>query len=558
MTKKTRISLLLLAFIFLFGFFLRVYRLNLNIPELYSDEVGHYYFYNALKNSDTPLATKLFFLPFTFTWIFGLNPFGVRIASAFFGSLTIIAGYFFAKTISKQTGTNLYLRIALVYSALMAVLPWNFSVSRLGHTHVPIIVFAALLHLFLYLKSKTNPERLASFMPFLLGSYYYPNLLLMAPLIILLPIKEIFFGNKSKWIQNLLLFFVFGSVCLGLLIFKYEMFSKTARGLDLAIWNDVNTTYNTDKFRGHSQKSDVSIFSLRQNPEKILNKVFFNRVAANSQVFTKNYFSFFSPNFLFLKGDNILRHSTGMVGSFYLFLLPFMLYGGHLFYNNQTTRNRIIFTTWILASPIPAAITKDGDSYLLRAIILMPLLTYFCSLGVVNFLLLVNGWHHKAVYLLVLGAVALSSIFYYFFGYFHVYPGLAKDSFEYGFKSLSDFQLLYPKKLLITWEDKYPFLQFCFWQNKPIAICKLEDTNTRETLGESRVDLPINNVLFSLPKNEMDLNNIVKKYQPNFIAVSSRYFSVYPNYFTDKKIVKEITNPDDTISFKIYQVDYKK
>ncbi len=555
MTKKTRISILLLAFIFLFGFFLRVYRLNLNIPELYSDEVGHYYFYNALKSPNTTLVSKLFFLPFTFTWIFGLNPFGVRVASVLFGSLTIIAGYYFAKTISKQTGTNLYLRIALVYSALMAVLPWNFSISRLGHTHVPIIVLTALLHLFLYIKSKTNLEKLASFIPFLIGSYYYPNLLLMSPLILLLPIKEIFFGNKSRLVQNLLLFFAFGSVCLGLLIFKYEVFSKTARGLDLAIWNDVNTTYNTDKFRGLSQKSDVSIFSLHQNPEIILNKVFFNRLSATAQVFTKNYFSFFSPNFLFLKGDNILRHSTGMVGSFYLFLLPFMLYGGYLFYNNQTTRNKIIFTTWLLASPIPAAITKDGDSYLLRAITLMPLLTYFCSLGIVSFLSVINAWRYKAVYLLVLGTIAFSSIFYYFFGYFHVYPGLAKDSFEYGFKNLSDFQLLHPKKLLITWEDKYPYLQFCFWQNRPIAGCKFEDTNTREVSGESRADLPISNLLFSLPKNEIDLNKIVNKYQPDYIAVSSRYFSMYPNFFTNKKLAAEIKNPDDTVSFRVYLLD---
>ncbi len=547
MTKKYKISLILLGFIFLIGLFLRLYRLDQNVPALYADEVGHYFIYHNFINRPINYL-------FSATWLVGLNPLGVRLFSAIYGSLVILLGFYFAKEIARGTATKLYLRIALIFALLVAVLPWNFGISRLGHTHIPLVVLLSLLHLTLYLKAKNWQQILISFIPFILGSYYYPTLIIMSPLVLLLPAKELIFENKlnKKYIISILIVL---SVAIGyFLINKYKVLDTSSRVVDLAIWRDVNVTADSNLYRGLARLSNPTIFSFGVDTEELANKLVFNYPISVLTVFTKNYLSFFSPGFLFLKGDSVLRHSTGMVGEFYLFLLPFMIYGAFLFFRDQTQRNKTIFLIWILASPLPAAITKDGATYSLRAITLMPFLTYFCALGIVTSFDFFKRKYLRFIYGAILIFVTIFSTYYYFFGYFHVYPALSADSFEYGFKELSDFQSANQEKLLIIWEDKYPVNHFCFWQNPPSSVCVQAKMKTRENIGQSQVDLPIPKLLFSLPSSEPDLEKIVSKYKPKNIAIPHKYLYLFPNFTMNHKIVEEIKNPDQTTSFNIYEI----
>lgn len=559
MTKKTKFALLLLTLIFILGFGFRLYRLQANTPELYSDEVGHYYYYQQLKNHSGNLISQVSSLFFTATWFTGLNPLGVRLASVFFGSMSIVGIFFFIKSVAKSNNSSLYLRKSLIGSLLLAFLPWSFSLSRIGHTHINILVLFSLIHLTLLIQSKNLKGVMISMFPFLIASYYYPTLILMSPLILIIPIKKVFdFSSPKSQKLILLTATLFLITVVTFLTGKYQILNPKQRVFDLAIWNDVNTTAESNTQRGIARLSEPSILSLNQDTEKIFNKLFFNRLTANFQVFTKNYLSFYSPYFLFIHGDSILRHSTGTVGSFYLFLLPFMVYGAHTFFKNQNKQNKFIFLSWIIASPIPAAITSDGANYILRAVTLLPFLTYFCAEGIVEVYEVFKSKWSKLIYSSVLVLVGLFSITYFLFSYFHVYPSLAKDSFEYGFKGLSDFQLQSNQKMLITWEDKYPYIQFCFWQQLSMNICEPKLTNVREVVGSSRVDSPLPNLIFSLPKTEKDFFEIIKIYKPVYIALSSRYYLNYPNIFGNLTLVNTITNPDNTSSFKIYRLNYDK
>lgn len=157
------------------------------------------------------------------------------------------------------------------------------------------------------------------------------------------------------------------------------------------------------------------------------------------------------------------------------------------------------------------------------------------------------------VYGIILGFVALFSAYYYFYGYFHVYPSLAADSFEYGFKELSDFQLNNPGKMLIIWDDKYPFGHFCFWQKLPYGVCEYSKTNTRVTVGQSRVDLPLPNIFFSLPESIADLALITNNFAPKYLVIPKKYkenfFEIPPRY----RLVDVINNPDQSLAFEIYE-----
>lgn len=525
------------------GTFLRFYRLNTNNPAVYADETGHYfipYIYNSL-----------IYKTFSFTWLFGLTPLGVRAASAFYGVLLIIVSYWLAKTLNNK--------MVYIYPLLMAIVPWGIAISRLGHTHIPIVILLSLVHLILFLNSRNFLQTLISLVPYIVGVYYYPTLIVMLPFTLLIPLITL--TQQSGRYRSL----VYGSiagiflVCMYLLVSKYDILNPQKRGLDLAIWRDVNVTADSNLYRGLARLSEPTIFSFYQDPEKIANKIVFNYPLSVISVFFKNYLSFFSPDFLFLKGDNVLRHSTGMVGNFYLYLLPFMLYGAFVFFSSKNpeprTKNKELFLLWILASPLPAAITKDGATYLLRAITMMPFLTYFCALGIVEVFELFKNKFQKIVFGVALGIVALYSSYYYFYGYFHVYPALAADSFEYGFKELTEFQDKHPGKLLIIWDDKYPYSHFCFWQNLPYELCAPDKIKTREYLGSSRIDLPLPNVIFSLPVSVSDLELITKNYELSYVAIPKKYTKNFEDWSARRKPVEIINNPDLTPAFKIYQIN---
>lgn len=556
MKKEKIVATISLIGIFLLALSLRFYRLDLNTPELYTDEVGHFYLLGQIANFSSNVLNATTNLVFTATWFLGLTPLGVRFYPALYSSVIVIVGYFFAKSLSSKGKTSPVTYIAIVYSLLLAILPWNFIIGRIGHTHVPIVVLTMLWHLYLYLDSKSTTQKLWSYFPLVLGSYFYPNMILMLPITAIVPFKEIIWDKTKNKKQVFIVATVLVLLLFSFLDFKYKIFDIRSRGLDLAIWRDVNVTADSNFYRGIARQTEPSIFSFNLPPESLSNKLLFNFPVSVLSVFAKNYLSFFSIDNLFLRGDPVLRHTTGMVGNFYLVLLPFMIYGAYKFFSGKTNLDtKLLILLWVLASPIPAAITKDGYGYLLRAITLYPLLTYFCALGLVTLYNQLKSKIAKVTYFFSVSMLLLFSAYYYFFGYFHVYSSLAKDSFEYGFKALSDFQQRTNSSLLITWEDKYPYSQFCFWQHLDYEVCKPAIENTkREIVGQSRVDLPLNNLIFSLPQTEADLVEIVNKYNPRYLALSSRFLKNYPTYFDKLNLVETIKNPDDTVNFYIYKL----
>lgn len=489
------------------------------------------------------------------SWIFDLTPLGTRFFSALYGSLIPIFMFFFVKSILLFKKNSTKRLTALTACFLSAFLPWSFMMSRLEYTQIPLIIILVCFHLYFLLQSSKTSDYFVSLIPIALGVILYPSMIIIFPISFFIT----FFcsldsqSNNQKYISWIV--FVTFAVIIGIAgSIKFHIFDSRYRGLDLAIWNDVNVTADSNYYRGLSRLSSPSILSANKDTEIISNRVLFNKPVSVIQIFTKNYLSFFSPDFLFLKGDNILRHSTGMVGEFFPFLLPFMVYGTFVFFSQADKKHKTIFLVWILASPIPAAITKDGATYLLRVITLMPFLTYFCALGLVSSFELLKNKYAKITYGVLITTIALFSIYRFLFGYFHVYPALSAPHWEYGFKELSDFQSTHSGKLLTIWEDKYPVWYFCFWQNLPKEICDLKLINNFESVNGSRIDLPINNLLFSLPANETDLMLITDKYKPDFIAIPAKYSPLFPKFTKEHQAVETVKYPDQTVAFSIYKL----
>ena len=543
MKKRNLRIVIFCILLFIVSFALRIFRLDQNSPALYADEAGHYWLYQSLISGKFNPLELLQWGTFSFTWAFGLNVFGVRFGSALFGSLVGTALFYLGYVVSQKKFS-----IAAICGMLGVVLPWSYMISRIGHTHIPIIVLLGSIHLGLLINAKNIKGFLLSLIPLALSVFYYPTMVVIAPLgVIYVFIKYFFPKFTGKQKQIFLIGGVVVSVLLGyVFITRYNVFSLQGRGGDLGIWRDINVTADFNKYRGLARLADP-------NTEKIANKIFFNYPASVAHVFVRNYLSFFTPDFLFLKGDNVLRHSIGVMGEFFPFLLPFMLYGAFLFYKNANQKSKITFTLWLLLSPIPAAITKDGATYLLRAVTMMPVLTYFCALGIDQSTRILKPKFANTLYIVSLLVIFTYTCGYFFFSYFYVYPALAADSYEYGFKELVAIKAENATSMLVLWEDKYPVNHFCFWQNLPVSQCASDKLNTKEQFQGVTIFHPLSDLFLALPENSASLQIVLTHLQPNLLTIPGKYAIKYPEIIkTLGKPSSVILNPDQTTAFSIY------
>src|SRR5581483_6402689 len=133
----------LLLFIVLIGIFLRCYQLGNNPASLTWDEVAWGYnayslgidgkdefgrflphdYLESFGDFKPPMYAYLDIVPIK---AFGLNEFGTRFPSAFFGVLTIVATYFLVIEIFGEESQAL----ALLSSLFLAISPWHINLSR--------------------------------------------------------------------------------------------------------------------------------------------------------------------------------------------------------------------------------------------------------------------------------------------------------------------------------------------------------------------------------------------------------------------------------------------
>jgi len=550
-TKKTTSQYLFLLVILFVSFFLRFYRLKHNVPSLYSDELGHLQLLNILQQplNLSHLLNKIIYFPFTFTWLFGLTVFGIRFGTAFFGSLIPIFVFFFVRALDRKN-----IQVALISSALTAVLPWSFMISKGAYTHIPLITIFTLIHLTLFIKAKRPIQYLVSFVPLFFATIYYPSMIVISALAIPFYVYYIYNQARTKKQRQVILTisFVFFLAIIGILFTKYGGLTNKSRGVSLVITNDINVTSETNLYRGYSQKTSPSIFSFGLPTEKIANRVLYNFPSAVVRQFTETYLSFFSPEFLFLTGDHVLRHSTNQFGAFLPVLLPFMIYGTFVFFGKAKKKNRWLLLLWMIISPVPAAITNDGARYLLRAITLMPILTYLSAVGIVSFISLFRA-RIKIIVSVITFSLVLFSAYSFFFGYFHVYPTLSAQSYEYGFKELSDFQTKNGNQpLLVLWEDSYPNSYFRYYQKTDLKK-NIEYQKKEIVIGDSVFIQTFDNLYFSWPKSKKDLDLFLQKYQVTQVAFPKTYLLNNPQYkLLNTQSIEHILFPDQSTAFTIF------
>jgi 4-amino-4-deoxy-L-arabinose transferase-like glycosyltransferase len=164
MRRRWLAGLLLLVLIVAIGAALRFYRIGELPPGLYRDE--GYYGLDALRvlNGDFSLyfaanngREGLFmYVLAASVALFGRTPEALRIASAFIGTLTIVAIYFAARNMFSP-------RIGALSAAILAITFWHLAISRVAFRAItlPLVLCAMMAFIFAGLRTNALRPRIA-------------------------------------------------------------------------------------------------------------------------------------------------------------------------------------------------------------------------------------------------------------------------------------------------------------------------------------------------------------------------------------------------------------
>ncbi|OGL53254.1 hypothetical protein A3K55_02070 [Candidatus Shapirobacteria bacterium RBG_13_44_7] len=391
--KKTFIHLPLVVIIFL-GIFFRLYHLADNPHGFFCDEASvGYNAYSILKTGKDEWGNRLpmFFPAFgeyknpvmtysaiPFIGVFGLSEFSVRLTSVFYGVITILILYLFL-------AENFNPQIALFSSLFLAISPWHVHFSRTALEGLtPFVFFTVCGHLFWFrlLKNHSIKNLFFSVLFFALALYSYFPARIFIPLYCFC----LFLFTFKKIFQPKLIILLFSLTFLFILPLGQHLLS----GSGFSRWQQI--------------KGDLKISSAIQK-----------------------YSYYFSPNYLFLKGDTdfpgqfVTRHSLRQIGELHLIQLPLILLG--LFYLIKTkSKHTSWIITWLLLYPLSDLFTNSIGPQATRTIIGVIPFQLLTGLGLYSF------FHHFSspitvtAFFVVLGISTL-----YFFQKLSLYPQYSSD-----------------------------------------------------------------------------------------------------------------------------------
>ena len=444
--KKFLTDTHLILIIILLASILRFWHLGNFPPSLFVDELSNgYNAYSILKTGRDEYGN---FLPLTFKSfgdynpalsvytlvpaisILGLNDYAVRAPAALFGVGSVIGVYFLTYEIFKRR------KVALFSAFLLSISPWHLPFSRYDHEATFMVFYTtlALVAFFNWLNKTTRAAPLvisSIFFGLALNSYhgakvYVPLLILVLAVVF----KRHLFTKAQKLALPLITLFIFTIPYL------------------------VN--FENTLIRGQS----VGIL----------------KESAPVATFISGYLSHFSPNFLFISGDSIGRHSVPGMGQLYVFMLPLLVIGLFKLIVEKKERSKFLIM-WLLVTPIAAAVASPVP-HALRSLPMGTVIVIISALGLYS-LSRINS-KLKTIGLLILASIAFYNIFTYLHLYYIHYPKEKSLDWSYGYKEVATYvnnvQNNY-SQVAIGDDSKKSYIAFLFYTKFDPSLYQPQSSN---------------------------------------------------------------------------------
>ncbi len=442
---KNSIKILLLIIILLAAI-LRIYKLDQVPPSLNWDEVAAGYNAYTIANWGRDEWGK--FLPLVFTSfrddkhpvhiyltapivkMFGLSDFTARLPGAIVGILSVIIIFFLAKILFKS---NL---VGLLSALFLAVSSYHLHFSR-GLWEVNFALFFFILGLLLFYLALQKKDWLISlsFLSFGLSILSYHSSKIVVPPIVLLLIL-FYFKDLKKLSLNfytaILIFIVF----IALLFIDQRL---------LGIARIQQTEFSKD------------IIEKTQTFQKTK-----NHILGFSEIVLNQYQTHFTPQYLFISGDQNPRNSVKTNGEFYKIDTLF-IFVGLLYLLKMRSKVTLIIFAWLLLAPIPSSLVS-GAPNATRAVFMVGSLHLIAAFGAGSLLNWFKG-RLKVVVLLVLLTLLSMQVYIFLNYYFNVYPKKDAIDWQYGMKQSAEFVKSHPEytEVYVTDIRSQPYIFYLFY-----------------------------------------------------------------------------------------------
>ena len=377
-----------------FSLFLYIYKNTLFPPSLFSDEVdanyqafvfnnrGTDYFGNKFPihfHSFVDWRTSLYIYSIAFVQKFvGHTDLAARLPASIFGTLSVFVFFLILKNLYKNPIW------ALIGSLLFSITPWLFHFSRIGFEATGMLLFLLLGFYFWikFINHKKDKFLFLSAFSFLLTIYFYSTaklfLIFIGIAILILWFKTILkLSLKTKIILALIVFLI-----------SFPFLIDTLNGRAGYRFSYINifsdpTISKTVDFLRYEDSVVISGEQVGLKPT-FVSKIFHNKFSLWSERFVKNYYSAFSTDFLFLKGDGNLRQSIQTVGNLLFPDLILVVIGISSIFIKKSANHKfyLFFLISLICAPIPFALTRDSSfPHSTRLILMLPFLSLFSLLG---------------------------------------------------------------------------------------------------------------------------------------------------------------------------------
>jgi len=478
-----------LFFIIILAFILRLYNVDKIPPSLYWDEAAI-----ALDAKSISLTAKdhhgnFWLQPIFPSWgdyklpgyILTATPFfkvlagrielAVRLPSVIAGTLTVLVVYFligelfklsrFKDLISKPK--NLINAIALIASFLLATSPWHLQFSRAAFEGNLALLFNSLALLF-FLKAARKSQYLvlrifwilASLLLAILAIYTYYSARIVLPIILF--IAFIFFWKRN--VKNIFIFILFIGLFFGFTMpLRNSNLSAQANQLRLSTKNILSN-------------EEIIIYSaklIEQDKDSFIARKIHHRFLYIGKQLLFHYFDHFSLNFLILKGDNNLRHSTGRIGVL-LFISAFgLIYGEYLFFK-KNIKLFLFLNICLLITFLPAAVPYEVP-HALRSLNAVVFINIISAYGLVQLFKLLKT-KKKTFLLYIICLFFFIQFIFYLHDYYIHYPGRSFLDWQGGYKqAIKAVNKDYDRADNVVFTNAYgrPYLYFLLYSDYSIS-----------------------------------------------------------------------------------------
>lgn len=406
-----------------------------------------------------------FYLTTPFIYIFGLNELAVRFPGVFLGVASVYVIYILLNELfTKQQKVSIFgcrLSIGEVGALILAISPWHIHFSR-GAWEVNVATFFITLGFYFFIKSLKKPTffNIAIFiLSFVISLYTYHSARMIVPI---LGVGS-FLIYRKKIVKNIKPFFIcslFGLILLIPLIKEMTSPVGLSRASGVSIFSDPGVIARIDEQRNKFE-----------NSRGFWARFFHNKPVNYSIEFFENWSQHYSPNFLFLVGDEIQRNKVPGMGQLYILDAVWLTVGFWWLARKLKRKNNKFILMWLVVAPMAAALTFQSPHALRAQNMIIPL-TIISSIG----LFTVLSWlKNQKKYLVLTGITVLIILIFwqfaryqysYWFNMAKIYP----YSSQYGIKELVNYVAVNRdeyENILVTNRYDQPYILFLFYLKYP-------------------------------------------------------------------------------------------